>query len=92
MVASAKPGPPCKCKKECYTKFTDDERKKIFSLFRELGNKAVQDTYLHGLIHVKRIGRCRPRKCEFSSPREATYMYVVSNNTSKINTIRSLEV
>ena len=66
MVASAKPGPPCKCKKECYTKFTDDERKKIFSLFRELGDKAVQDAYLHGLIHVKRIGRCRPRKCEFS--------------------------
>ena len=32
MVASAKPGPPSKCKKECYTKFTDYERKKIFSL------------------------------------------------------------
>ena len=26
--------------------FMDDGRKKIFSLFRELGDKAVQDTYL----------------------------------------------
>ena len=79
-------------KKEYYTKFTDNERKRLFCLFWELGDKAVQDPYFHGLMHVKTIGRCRPRKCEFSSPREATYMYVVSNNTSKINTIRSLEV
>lgn len=56
MVASAKPGPPCKCKKECYTKIMDDERKKIFSPFWGLGGKAVQDTYLHELIRVKRTG------------------------------------
>ena len=72
MVSSSKPGPPCKCKKQCYTKFTDDERQRIFSLFWELGDKAVQDAYLHGLIRVKRVARRRPRKCESSSPREAT--------------------
>ena len=90
MVTSAKPGPPCKCKKQCYTKFTDDERTKIFSLFWELGDKAVQDAYLHGLIRVKRVGRRRPRKLESTSPREATYVYVVSNNASQVNMIRSL--
>ena len=81
VVASAKPGPPCKCKRKCYTKFSDDEKTKIFSLFWELGDKAVQDAYLHGLIRVKKVGRRRPRtECESSSPREATYVYVVSNN------------
>ena len=50
-------------------------------LFWELNDKAVQDAYLYGLIRVKKVGRCRPRKCESaSSHREATYVYVVSNN------------
>ena len=84
VVESAKPGPPCKCKKLCYTKFTDDERNKIFTCFWELGDKAVQDAYLHGLIRVRKVARRRPRKSS-SSPREATYVYVVSNNTIKVN-------
>ena len=87
VVASAKPGPPCKCKRKCYTKFSDDERTKIFSLFWELGDKAVQDAYLHGLIRVKKVGRRRPRKCDSSIPREATYVYVVSNNITSSRTL-----
>ena len=58
----------------------------------ELGDKAVQDAYLHGLIRVNRVTRCQLCKCESSSFREATYVYVVSNNTSKVNMVRILEV
>ena len=77
VVDAAKPGPPCTCKKNCFSKFTDEERGKIFSGFWGLGDKAVQDAYLHGLIRVRKVERRRPRK-SMSTPREATFVYVVS--------------
>ena len=49
-VQPEKPGPPCTCKKRCYTNFMDDERRKVFDCFWGLGDKRIQDAYFHGLI------------------------------------------
>ena len=76
-IAAAEPGPPCKCKQRCYSKFTDDERERVFTCFWKLGDKSVQDAYLHGLIRVKNVARRRPRS-NSSTSREATFVYVVS--------------
>ena len=77
VVEAAKPGPPCSCRRQCFSKFTEEEKTKIFSGFWGLGNKSVQDAYLHGLIRVRKVARRRPRNTE-SCPREATFVYVVS--------------
>lgn len=79
QVEAAKPGPPCSCKRKCFSKFTDAEREKIFSGFWALGDKSVQDAYLHGLIRVRRVARRRPRVTQSTrSPRDTTFVYVVS--------------
>ena len=84
VVEAAKPGPPCSCKKQCFSKFTDEERKKIFSCFWELGDKLVQDAYLHGLIRVRKVARRRPRTAQSSrSPRKSRFLYVVSFQREK---------
>ena len=77
IVESAKQGPPCSCKKKCFEKFTPDELSKIFRCFWELGDKNVQDAYLHGLIRVRKVQRHRKRK-EDATQRSVSYVYVVS--------------
>lgn len=73
-------GGPCSCKKLCYSKFTDDERKRIFTLFWELGDKSIQDAYLHGLIRVRKIARRRARKSAPVKSRSASFIYVIRAN------------
>ena len=78
VVEAAKPGPPCLCKRRCFSKFTEEERKKIFFGFWGFGDKSVQDAYLHGLIRVRKVARRRPRAAQSSrSPRETSFVYVV---------------
>ena len=79
-VAAVCQGGPCSCKKLCYSKFTDDERQRIFTLFWELGDKSIQDAYLHGLIRVRKIARRRARKSAEVKSRSASFIYVVSHD------------
>ena len=51
---------------------------KIFTGFWELGDKNVQDAYLHGLIRVRKVARRRPHVDSGTStvtPRSASYVY-----------------
>ena len=41
------------------------------------------------LIRVRKVATRGPRKSDSSTLREATYVYVVSNNTSKVKIIES---
>lgn len=76
-VPAAQQGPPCGCKRKCYQKlFTEEERSRIFTCFWELGDKNVQDAYLHGLIRVNKVAR--RRGSSERTPRSASYKYVVS--------------
>ena len=75
VVEAAKPGPPCSCKRRCFSKFTEEERK---SCFWGLGGKSMQDAYFHGLIRVRKVAHRRPRAAQSSrSPRETSFVYVV---------------
>ena len=76
-VEAAKQGPPCSCKRKCFERFTQEELSKIFNCFWKLGSKDVQDAYLHGLIHVRKVARHRARKKE-ATVRSVSYVYVVS--------------
>ena len=76
-IEAAKQGPPCSCKRKCFEKFTQEELSKIFNCFWKLGSKDVQDAYLHGLIHVRKVARHRARKKE-ATARSVSYVYVVS--------------
>ena len=72
-------GPPCECKKKCFDKFTGEQLSRIFSCFWELGEKNVQDAYLHGLIRVRKVARARPRnEGSARTPRTSSFVYVVS--------------
>lgn len=78
VVEAAKQGPPCRCKRKCFDKFSSEELSKIFTCFWELGEKNVQDAYLHGLIRVRKVAR-RPRTPTSSATlRSASNVYVVS--------------
>ena len=78
-VAAAEQGPPCKCSRKCYEKFSKEELTKLFTCFWELAEKNVQDAYLHGLIRVKKVQRRRPRgdPSKVATPRSC-FVYVVS--------------
>lgn len=54
-------GPNCKCKLECFEKFTDDEKGSLINVFNAIGDKEKQDTFLGGLISLKDVSRRRPR-------------------------------
>ena len=40
-----KTGPPCGCKKNCYSLFSDSKRASIISEFSGLGDKDIQDSH-----------------------------------------------
>ena len=75
-MEAAKQGPPCLCKQKCFEKFTETELSRIFTCFWQLGDKNIQDAYLHGLIRVRQIERHRPRRSHYT-PRSVKFVYVV---------------
>lgn len=57
-------GPDCKCKRQCYTKVSDDVKHILIQSFNELKDKDQQDAYLCGLITASKVQRRRPRTGE----------------------------
>lgn len=53
-------GPDCKCRWQCFSKFTWEDKLSILNTFYHIGNKQKQDTFLGGLIKIKNITRRRP--------------------------------
>ncbi|XP_046674574.1 uncharacterized protein LOC124363368 [Homalodisca vitripennis] len=43
-VPEITPGEDCKCRRKCFTKVADEERKRIFETFRSLGSKMSKTT------------------------------------------------
>ena len=56
--------------------FPKTELSRIFTCFWQLGDKNIQDAYIHGLIRVRKIERHRPRRSHYT-PRSVTFVYVV---------------
>lgn len=54
-------GPDCLCKNKCFSLFSDEDKDNILSLFNVIGEKNTQDTYLIGLLDVKKVVRHRSR-------------------------------
>lgn len=47
---SRKMGPPCSCRKKCFNKLSEEDRKKIFDSFWRLGNREKQWMYVANLV------------------------------------------
>lgn len=53
-------GPDCLCNKRCLLNVSDEVKINLLSAFNSIGDKCKQDTYLGGLIRIKRH---RSRDC-----------------------------
>ncbi|CAG5052217.1 unnamed protein product [Parnassius apollo] len=50
IQASRKMGPPCRCRKKCFDKLSEEQRKKIFESFWSLGDREKQWMYVANLV------------------------------------------
>ncbi|KAG8333595.1 hypothetical protein J6590_107630, partial [Homalodisca vitripennis] len=85
-VPEITPGEDCKCRRKCFTKVADEERKRIFETFRSLGSKNEQDNYLQSLIAATEVKQKRRRKSSEISrkpDRGNTFIYEVSTPSGK---------
>ncbi|XP_046666726.1 uncharacterized protein LOC124358477 [Homalodisca vitripennis] len=85
-VPEITPGEDCKCRRKCFTKVADEERKRIFETFRSLGSKNEQDNYLQSLIAATEVKQKRWRKSSEISrkpDRGNTFIYEVSTPSGK---------
>ena len=79
-MASRQTGPPCHCRKKCFTRFTEAEIQQLLSSFSALGSKNLQDAHLFGLVARNAVRRRRPR-CGTGSEKSFAYTYKVRANT-----------
>ena len=78
IISARKTGPPCGCKRQCFAKIDDDQKGQILTSFNALGDKSLQDAYLHGLISHRPVDRHRSSKpAAERRQRSNTYIYKV---------------
>lgn len=68
----------CNCKKRCYEKITELERRKAFEQFWKMGAFSAQNAFICGLVKQVGIKRSRPRN-EVRNPKTKTNAYFVNN-------------
>lgn len=88
-IPARKTGPPCRCRRECFHKVNEGERRHILETINSMGDTTVQNMYLRGLVigeEPKRLGAggCKgvnkaekERKCSLS------YSYYVQTSDLK---------
>ena len=86
LIPARKIGSPCSCKRRCFEKVSDDEKREILQSFNKLGDKHLQDSYLHGLITRYPVQRHRPRKENTGIVRTNSFVYKVKLNKSITST------
>lgn len=75
-------GADCNCKRQCFTRFTEDERRNIFNAFWEMKNFNLQNSYIFGCLEVKRKNRStKPKNCD-SRRSHTVYYYIMSSSQS----------
>ncbi|KAL5239055.1 hypothetical protein ACI65C_006465 [Semiaphis heraclei] len=55
LISKRVRGQDCLCKNKCFSLFSDEDKDTILSLFNAIGGKNTQDTYLVGLLDVKKV-------------------------------------
>ena len=76
-VSEKKVGPLCQCKNKCFTILGEENVKRIFTEFYSLGDKALQDSHIFGLIQAKPVARKRSRSGARADYRQSSYSYSV---------------
>ena len=77
----------CGCALKCYTKLTDDQRKRVFSGFWALGDFNVQNAYLCGCVKILPVARHYQKAS--TSKRGNTRMYYVNNGRASIRVCKT---
>jgi len=75
-----------RCKKQCLSVFTNDEKKSILEVFNQMKNKDEQDIYIQRLmeLHSEQRKRSRLDLCaEQAKPKSVSVKYFVTYGTKK---------
>ena len=80
VIPSRVTGPPCDCKRQCFAKFSEEDRLEIIRSFNDLSDKTLQDSYLHGLVTHRPVARRRPRKTAANNRRNSFFYKVCNSN------------
>lgn len=83
-IPARKTGPPCTCKRNCFSFFTEVERQQIVTEFNALGSKDVQDANLFGLISRRPVHRRRTRNGTRSNARDYSCTYKVKRQMREV--------
>lgn len=76
VVPRRTPAKDCKCKGNCLSTLTDDEKSDFLTSFCKIANQEQQDAYLGGLITIRSVVRRRPTSGT-RPPRACSFEYKV---------------
>lgn len=76
-VAAKTIGPPCTCRRHCFSKFNPETINSFVEVLYALDSKDLQDAHLAGLISSRKIARRRTRDGSRSGKTD-TYTYKVT--------------
>lgn len=80
----------CRCRKDCFHKFSEEEKMYIIRKLNEMSSKLEQDTYLQNLIQCCDVKRRRPRKPKHEAKeRVSNYLYFVNGIDRKVQVCRN---
>ncbi|CAH2094046.1 unnamed protein product [Euphydryas editha] len=80
IQANRKMGPPCRCRKKCFDKLSEEQRKKIFQSFWSLGDREKQWMYVANLVKKQNKRRVYT---DTVSRRKHTFKYSIPVGHSK---------
>jgi hypothetical protein len=77
-----------RCKKQCLSVFTDDEKKSLLEMFNQMKDKDEQDSYIQRLMELQPVQRKRSRLemcAEQAKPKSVSIKYFVTYQKKKTN-------
>ncbi|KAL1493587.1 hypothetical protein ABEB36_009288 [Hypothenemus hampei] len=83
QIAPRSTGENCKCKKQCFAKFNQNDKDLCVSIINNFSTKDEQDIYLQTLIEKLKVDRRRPRKNN-ATERQSVFQFYVLKQTDKV--------
>ncbi|KAG8193005.1 hypothetical protein JTE90_028125 [Oedothorax gibbosus] len=89
LVKAKELGEPCKCRRECHTKITEEERRIIFEEFYKLTSEGQDQLIANTCEEMKKMRR-RPRQDSTESKRVFTRKYFLNVNKVKLEVCQTM--
>lgn len=89
LVKAKELGEPCKCRRECHTKISEEERRMIFEEFYKLTSEGQDQLIANTCEEMKKMRR-RPRQNSTESKRVFTRKYYLDVNKVKLEVCQTM--